>query len=175
MRINGKEVVMPYRQRTERRRRSARKQQPGCEGGGRSRSALTARTSLDDLPDYRMKSGRPLQPGDEGQHRIMLRESFATEEFGIKTGDRLLFLFENDPGKEDDVLIQVRVVGIISRTSEQTGLESAGQPVGAAAGGADGQSEARRDRHDCPGRREQRRVHGSGARGAVGCAGCDRV
>jgi ABC-type antimicrobial peptide transport system permease subunit len=87
---------------------------------------LTARTTLDDLPDYGMKNGRPLQPGDEGQHRIMLRESFATEELGIKTGDSLLFLFENDPGKADDVLIQVRVVGVISRQSQQTGLEGLG-------------------------------------------------
>jgi predicted lysophospholipase L1 biosynthesis ABC-type transport system permease subunit len=87
---------------------------------------LTVRASLDDLPDYRMKSGRPLETEDEGQHRIMLRESFITDEFGITTGDRLLFLFENNPGKEDDVLIQVRVVGVISRKSEQTGLEELG-------------------------------------------------
>ncbi len=125
MSINGKEVVMPYRQRQSE------------EGDARENSSqdvkevgipigITARTSLDGLPDYQMLSGRALQPGDEGQHRIMLRESFATEELGIRTGDRLLFLFENDPGKEDDVLIQVRVVGIISLTSEQTGLESLG-------------------------------------------------
>jgi ABC-type antimicrobial peptide transport system permease subunit len=87
---------------------------------------LTARVSLDDLPGYEMKSGRPLQPGDEEQHRIMLRESFITEEFDIETGDRLMFLFENEPGAEDDVLLQVRVVGIISRQSEQSGLESLG-------------------------------------------------
>jgi ABC-type antimicrobial peptide transport system permease subunit len=87
---------------------------------------ITARTSLEGLPDYQMRSGRPLRPGDEGQHLIMLRESFATEELGIKTGDLLMFLFENDPGKEDDVLMQVRVVGIVSLTSEQTGLESLG-------------------------------------------------
>ena len=123
--INGKEVVLPHRQRQD------------GEGDLRENSnqdvrdtgfpiGITARTSLEGLPDYQMRSGRALQPGDEGQHLVMLRESFATEEMGIKTGDLLMFLFENDPGQDDDVLIQTRVVGIVSLTSEQTGLESWG-------------------------------------------------
>lgn len=87
---------------------------------------LTERVSLDELPDYSMRSGRPLQPGDEGQNRIMVRESFITEELGLETGDRLMFLFENGLGEEDDVLLQFRIVGIISRQSEQTGLEEFG-------------------------------------------------
>jgi predicted lysophospholipase L1 biosynthesis ABC-type transport system permease subunit len=123
--INGKEVVLPHRQRQSdgsdvRENSNQDVRDTGFPMG------ITARTSLEGLPDYQMRSGRPLRPGDEGQHLIMLRESFATEELGIKTGDLLMFLFENDPGKEDDVLMQVRVVGIVSLTSEQTGLESLG-------------------------------------------------
>jgi ABC-type antimicrobial peptide transport system permease subunit len=121
--INGEEAVMPHG--------------PHQSGEGSPRGndirresgipmGLTARSSLKGLPGYQMRSGRALQPGDEGQHRIMLRESFATEELGIKTGDLLTFLFENDPGTQDDVLIQVRVIGIVSLTSEQTGLEALG-------------------------------------------------
>ena len=87
---------------------------------------LIERETLDDIPRYKMVDGRPLRPGDEGQHRIMLRESFITERLGIRAGDSLQFLFENGPGAEDDVLMQFRVVGIVSRQSEQTGLEGVG-------------------------------------------------
>ncbi len=89
-------------------------------------TAFSERLSLENLPEYDMKEGRALQPGDEGQHRLMLRDSFFVEEFGIHAGDRLQFKFENDPGEADDVYLQLRVVGIISRQSKQTGLESAG-------------------------------------------------
>jgi ABC-type antimicrobial peptide transport system permease subunit len=125
MKING-EQVMPFHrafvseEEDPRENSNLERVEAGVPMG------LTVRASLDDLPDYRMENGRPLEPGDEGQHRIMLRESFITEEFEIETGDRLLFLFENSPGEEDDVLIQVRVVGVISRKSEQTGLEELG-------------------------------------------------
>ncbi|MBN2304238.1 MAG: FtsX-like permease family protein [Anaerolineae bacterium] len=88
---------------------------------------LTVREDLDNMPDYNMIAGRAFGPDDAGQHRIMLRESFVTERFDIGVGDRLMFLFENDPGEADDVLIQFRVSGIISRNSEQTGLEELGQ------------------------------------------------
>ena len=84
------------------------------------------RLNLAELPDYDMKAGRALQPGDEGQHRLMIRESFFLEELGVDVGDRLQFKFENDPGEDDDVFLQLRVVGIISRNSEQTGLEASG-------------------------------------------------
>lgn len=87
---------------------------------------LIERETLADMPSYKMMDGRPLMPGDEGQHRIMLRESFVTERLGIKAGDTLQFLFENRPGQDDDVLLQFRVVGIVSRQSEQTGLEELG-------------------------------------------------
>lgn len=87
---------------------------------------LIERETLDDIPRYKMVDGRPLRPGDEGQHRIMLRESFITEQLGIRAGDSLQFLFQNSPGAEDDVLMQFRVVGIVSRQSEQTGLEGTG-------------------------------------------------
>jgi predicted lysophospholipase L1 biosynthesis ABC-type transport system permease subunit len=84
---------------------------------------LTVRTSLGDLPDYRMKNGRALRPDDAGQRRIMIRESFITDELGIKSGDWLTYVFHNKPGKEDDVTLLFRVVGVISFQSEQTGLE----------------------------------------------------
>lgn len=87
---------------------------------------LIQRETLDDMPSYKMVDGRPLMPGDEGQHRIMLRESFVTDRLGIKAGDSLQFLFENGLGQADDVLLQFRVVGIVSRQSEQTGLEEMG-------------------------------------------------
>ncbi len=87
---------------------------------------LIERETLDDMPSYKMVDGRPLMPGDEGQHRIMLRESFVTERLGIKAGDSLQFLFENGLGQGDDVLLQFRVVGVVSRQSEQTGLEEMG-------------------------------------------------
>mgnify|MGYP000545468682 CR=1 FL=1 len=87
---------------------------------------LIERETLDDMPSYKMVDGRPLMPGDEGQHRIMLRESFVTERLGIKAGDTLQFLFENGLGQGDDVLLQFRVVGLVSRQSEQTGLEEMG-------------------------------------------------
>lgn len=88
--------------------------------------ALSERWNLDDLPDYDMKEGRKLTSEDIGQHRVMLRESFFSEQYDIHTGDRLMFLFENSPGEDDDVLLMLRVVGIISRNSEQTGLEDLG-------------------------------------------------
>ena len=56
----------------------------------------------------------------------MIRESFFTEELGISTGDRLLYLFENRPGEQDDRLIRLTVVGIISRNSERSGLDDFG-------------------------------------------------
>lgn len=87
---------------------------------------LIQREALNDMPSYKMLNGRALGPGDEGQHRIMLRESFVTERLGIKAGDTLQFLFENGPDADDDVLMQFRVVGIVSRQSEQTGLEGLG-------------------------------------------------
>lgn len=83
---------------------------------------LSVRDSIADIPDYKMKSGRRFQPDDVGTHRIMVRESFFIEELGIDTGDRLLYLFENTPGEQDDVLVQLTVVGVIARESEQIGL-----------------------------------------------------
>lgn len=87
---------------------------------------IIERETLGDMPRYKMVSGRALAPGDEGQHRIMLRESFITEHLGIQAGDRLQLLFENKPGDADDVLMQFQVIGVISRQSEQTGLEELG-------------------------------------------------
>jgi predicted lysophospholipase L1 biosynthesis ABC-type transport system permease subunit len=87
---------------------------------------LTARRTLDDLPDYQMKAGRIMTTADAGKHVIMVRESFATEELGIKPGDRLMFLFENRPGEFDDVLLRFQVIGIISQKSEQLGVEEMG-------------------------------------------------
>ena len=87
---------------------------------------VAQRPSLDDLPDYEISQGRILGPDDVGTNRMMLRESFFTEQYGIGEGSRLMMLFENDPGEEDDVLIQFRVVGLISRQSGQTGLEEQG-------------------------------------------------
>jgi ABC-type antimicrobial peptide transport system permease subunit len=83
---------------------------------------LSVRESVADIPDYEMKAGRTLQAGDEGTHRIMVRESFFVEEMGIHNGDRLLYLFENGPGEQDDILIRLTVVGVIARESEQIGL-----------------------------------------------------
>ena len=99
---------------------SARAEETGLPIG------LTVRASLTDLPDYRMKRGRPLRAGDEGQHRIMLRESDLTNIYDIQPGDRLMLNFTNGLGDEDDFLIQVAVVGIISVKSEQSGLEEMG-------------------------------------------------
>lgn len=87
---------------------------------------IIERESLSDMPRYKMISGRALAPGDEGQHRIMLRASLVTEHMGIQAGDRLQFLFRNQPGDADDVLMQFQVIGVISRQSEQTGLEGVG-------------------------------------------------
>jgi len=87
---------------------------------------IIERESLSDMPRYKMVGGRALAPGDEGQHRIMLRESFITEHMGIQAGDRLQLLFRNQPGDADDVLMQFQVIGIISQQSEQTGLEELG-------------------------------------------------
>lgn len=87
---------------------------------------LTVRKDLENLPDYRLESGRNFRADDAGQNRIMLRESFVTERFGIEAGDRLLMVFENLPGEADDMTIQFRVIGIISRQSEQIGLEELG-------------------------------------------------
>jgi ABC-type antimicrobial peptide transport system permease subunit len=95
--------------------------------GGRGVSlGLTERESLQNLPSYTMKSGRALRPGDAGQPVIMLRESFITEQYNVKPGDRLLLTFRNGPGAADDVQLTYTVVGIISRTSQQTGLEALG-------------------------------------------------
>jgi len=87
---------------------------------------ITERESLVEMPEYTMVAGRALAPGDEGAALIMVRQSFVTEEFGIKPGDRLTFLFANVPGTEDDVVMQFRVVGVISRNSEKLGLEEFG-------------------------------------------------
>lgn len=88
--------------------------------------ALSERNTIDALPDYEMREGRKLTAGDVGEHRVMLRESFFSERFDIHVGDRLMFLFENEPGETDDVLLQLRVIGIVARNSEQTGLEEVG-------------------------------------------------
>ncbi len=87
---------------------------------------LSERSDIAALPDYDMKEGRKLTADDIGTHRVMLRESFLTERFAIHAGDRLMFRFENEPGEADDVLLLLNVVGIISRQSEQTGLEEVG-------------------------------------------------
>lgn len=87
---------------------------------------ITARPDLDTIPDYNMEEGRNFEAGDAGQNRILLRQSFVTEHYGVNAGDRLMILFGNDPGEADDVLLQFRVIGIISRKSEQTGLEELG-------------------------------------------------
>lgn len=90
------------------------------------RTMLSERARLEDLPDYRMKSGRILNEDDVGTHRMVIRESFFTEEMGITIGDRLLYLFENQPGEQDDRLIRFTVVGVISRNSERSGLDDYG-------------------------------------------------
>jgi putative ABC transport system permease protein len=87
---------------------------------------LTARESLQNLPNYSMQSGRSLRPGDEGHSVIMLRQSYITNQYNIKPGDRLLLTFRNGPGASDDVQVTYTVVGIISHTSQQTGLEALG-------------------------------------------------
>jgi ABC-type antimicrobial peptide transport system permease subunit len=97
----------------------------GSSGRGVS-IGLTERESLQNLPSYTMQSGRPLQSGDQGKPVIMLRQSFVTEGYNIKPGDRLLLTFQNGPGSADNVQVTYTVVGIISRTSQQTGLEALG-------------------------------------------------
>jgi len=87
---------------------------------------LSERADLASLPDYDMKSGRSLEPGDEGQHRILLRDSFLVNELGIKTGDRLLFRFYNGLTQADDVYLMLHVVGVVSLQSKRTGLEDIG-------------------------------------------------
>jgi predicted lysophospholipase L1 biosynthesis ABC-type transport system permease subunit len=102
-------------------------QSGGSGSGSRSVSiGLTERESLQNLPSYSMQSGRSLRPGDQGQPVIMLRQSFVTEGYNIKSGDRLLLTFQNGPGTADNVQLTYTVVGIISRTSQQTGLEALG-------------------------------------------------
>jgi predicted lysophospholipase L1 biosynthesis ABC-type transport system permease subunit len=83
---------------------------------------LSEREDLGKLPDYHMVSGRKLTPEDRGKPRIMIRESFITDELGLKTGDRLMIQFPNGPGDEDDVLLLLNVVGVVQRQSEQTGF-----------------------------------------------------
>lgn len=87
------------------------------------RMALSVRDTLANLPAYDMKEGVPLAPGDEGSHKIMMRETRGfTEAYDIHPGDRLMLQFENAPGKDDDVLIRLTVVGIVGRQSEEAGL-----------------------------------------------------
>ncbi|MBI5961090.1 MAG: FtsX-like permease family protein, partial [Chloroflexi bacterium] len=122
MEINGKPVEAFHRREESEQDRpnensNFEPQEQGVSIG------LTARQTLDDMPDYQMKSGRMMNADDAGKHVIMIRESFVTEELGIEPDDRLMFLFENRPGEADDVLMQFRVIGIISRKSEQLGLE----------------------------------------------------
>jgi ABC-type antimicrobial peptide transport system permease subunit len=87
---------------------------------------LSERADLASLPDYEMKAGRSLQPGDEGEPRVLLRDSVSVAMLGIEAGDRLLFRFYNGLSQADDVFLMLRVVGIISLQSERTGLEDAG-------------------------------------------------
>jgi ABC-type antimicrobial peptide transport system permease subunit len=87
---------------------------------------LTERLSLANLPDYTMKAGRSFTPQDAGQNVILLRESDLTNQFNIVPGDVLTLVFANNPGTADDVTLQVRVIGVISRQSKQTGLEQVG-------------------------------------------------
>jgi ABC-type antimicrobial peptide transport system permease subunit len=87
---------------------------------------LTERLSLTNLPDYTMKSGRSFTAQDAGQNVILLRESDLTSEYNINPGDLLTLVFANNPGTADDVTLQVRVIGVISRQSKQTGLEEVG-------------------------------------------------
>ncbi|MBN1680519.1 MAG: FtsX-like permease family protein [Anaerolineae bacterium] len=81
---------------------------------------LSEREDLSKLPEYRMVDGRQLAPNDIGKHNIMLRESFFTEQYNITAGTRLMFLFENGLGDQDDVLLRFTVTGIIALSSEQT-------------------------------------------------------
>jgi predicted lysophospholipase L1 biosynthesis ABC-type transport system permease subunit len=124
--VNGEEVET-RRQRQMEDERDDPQENSIFESNERGVSmALTVRRDLRDVPDYTMKDGRAFKPEDAGQSLILMRESFVTEHFDINAGDQLQFLLENDPGKADDVYLQFRVIGIISRQSEQTGLEELG-------------------------------------------------
>jgi len=119
--INGEKVLMPHQ------REMAEQENPMENSNFESAEQGTAipiaeRQNLDDLPRYRMVAGKQLGPDDAGTNKIMVRQSFFTEEFGIGYGDTLLFGFENGPGDEDDVTVLLRVTGVIARTSEQTGF-----------------------------------------------------
>ena len=61
-----------------------------------------------------------------GKDVILPRESDLTSEYNVNPGDVLTLVFANDPGTADDVTLQVRVIGVISRQSKQTGLEEVG-------------------------------------------------
>ncbi|NDJ77141.1 MAG: ABC transporter permease [Chloroflexi bacterium] len=80
----------------------------------------------DELPEYRMQSGRQLTTTDVGLRVMMLRESAITDRYDISVGDSLFFEFENGLDDEDNEGVHFQVVGIISRNSEQTGLEELG-------------------------------------------------
>jgi putative ABC transport system permease protein len=116
----------------ERRRRAIQGNQDSEGDTTPARSAhgvglgLTERLSLANLPDYTMKAGRSFTAQDVGQNVILLRESELIDEYNIKPGDLLTLVFANNPGTADDVTLQVRVIGVISRKSKQTGLEEVG-------------------------------------------------
>jgi len=83
---------------------------------------VSSRNSLEELPDYQMVSGRRLGPQDIGKPVIMIRASLMTRQLGINTGDRLMFVFENGPGERDDVIIRLKVVGLISEQDAAIGF-----------------------------------------------------
>ncbi len=124
MAINGETVERPADQNADEEGNGEGASSEPVEAG--VGTFLSERARLEDLPDYRMKSGRILDEDDVGSHRMVIRESFFTEELGIVTGDRLLYKFENQPGEQDDRLIMFTVVGIISRNSKRSGLDDFG-------------------------------------------------
>jgi predicted lysophospholipase L1 biosynthesis ABC-type transport system permease subunit len=116
--INGKEAKPLYEHRK-------REQDDPAENSNYERAEngiplpITELETLDGLPNYEMLDGTNFKPGDEGTYKILVRESLYTEAMKIKSGDVLLFVFENKPGKEDDITIRLRVVGIIAMNSER--------------------------------------------------------
>ncbi len=97
-------------------------------------TAITERMNVENVPDYRMVAGRNLGPQDVGKPRVILRESFFSQQYGIDVGDKLLFLLRDGQGKDDEIRMEFEVIGLISRNSQQNGLEAAGDMFSVAPG-----------------------------------------
>lgn len=83
---------------------------------------ISVRGEIEELPAYRMVSGRMLDADDVGKPRIVLRNTFLVQQLEIQTGDRLMMQFVNGAGEADDVHVRLTVVGIIDLNSEQAGF-----------------------------------------------------